>query len=365
MLPHGGPGLVRTRERTVSLGIAIALVLMLTAFVAQAVRPGPVMAATDRLPNLRMLPLSDWHIQNVNGRRLLRFTTIMANAGPGHFELRGRRPDTDTRTMTYRQVIFDSAGNWRTVKTGAIGKYAGDGHDHWHVLRIMTYELYKVDNPLTVRGGAKTGFCFLDTTAWRLGLPNARQHPYYQESWCGTRRALTNRVGISVGWGDRYPWNFAFQWIDISGLPSGRYVVRSTVDIGNWYRETNDYDNCKWARIRIPPSGTNVTVLATGSDCGRDAIIPADTFAGAQEWDPSRTLVMQPGTHTGYTFNDLATRLRSKRVTVDEPTTAATARRAKIPHQDGRWFYVVSGPLAGYWIRDTARVDLEPISEPG
>jgi Lysyl oxidase len=352
--------LVRTRERTVSLGIAIALVLLLTAFVVQALRPGPVMAASDQLPNLRMLPLDDWRIQNVNGRRLLRFTTIMANAGPGHFEVRGRRPDTATKTMTIRQVIFDSAGGSRAVHTGAIGRYAGDGHDHWHVQRIMTYELYKVDNPATVRGGAKAGFCFLDTTAWRLSLPHARQNPYYQESWCGTRQALSNRIGISVGWGDRYPWDFAFQWIDITGLPSGRYVVRSTVDIGDWYRETKDYDNCKWARIRIPATGTRVTVLETGTDCGRDAITPAETFAGATTWDPARDIAFQPSTYVGYTFNRLGTVLRSKRVTLDEATTAQAARRARIPGQDGRWFYVTSGTWDGYWIRDTAKVELQP-----
>ena len=352
--------MVRSRETTVSLGIAIALTLLLTAFVAQAMLPGPVRAASDRLPNLRMLPLADWRIQNVNGRRLLRFTTIMANAGPGHFEVRGRRPDTSTKRMKIRQVIFDSAGGSRLVSTGAIGRYAGDGHDHWHVQRIMTYELYKVDNPATMRAGAKAGFCFLDTTPWRLGLPHARQHPYYQESWCGTRQTLSNRVGISVGWGDRYPWDFAFQWIDVTGLPTGRYIVRSTVDIGDWYRETDDYDNCRWARIRIPSSGTKVTVLDAGGGCGVDAITPATTFAGAREWDPSRTIVFQPATYVGYTFNRLGTELRSKRVSLQENYTARTARRAPIPGQDGRWFYVVNGTWKGYWIRDTGKVELEP-----
>ena len=352
--------MVRSRETTVSLGIAIALTLLLTAFVAQAVLPGPVVATSDRLPNLRMLPLHDWHIQNVNGRRLLRFTTIMANKGPGAFETRGHRPDTATRQMKVDQVIYDAAGGSRRVHTGATGSYAGDGHDHWHVQRIMTYELYKVDNPATVRGGAKTGFCFLDTTRWRLGLPGARQTPYYQESWCGTRRTLSNRVGISVGWGDRYPWNFTFQWIDITGLPAGRYVVRSTVDIGNWYRETNDYDNCSWARIRIPPSGTSVRVIDSGSNCGHAAITPVETFPGAIEYDPPRRLAFQAGSYTGYRFNELGTRLRTRRVTLAEASGAPTARRSRIPHEDGRWFYVVGGALDGYWIRDSARVELEP-----
>ncbi len=352
--------MVRTRETAISLGMAIGLMLLLTAFAIQAVLPGPVVAATDRLPNLRMLSLRDWHIQDAGGRRLLRFTTIMANEGPGAFEVRGLRPDTDTEQMRIWQVIYDGSGDRRRVRTGAIGRYSGDGHDHWHVQRIMTYELYKVDNPATVRGGAKTGFCFLDTTAWRLGLPHARQHPYYQESWCGTRKTLSTRVGISVGWGDRYPWDFAYQWIDITGLQPGRYVVRSTVDIANWYRETDNYDNCRWARIRIPSSGTRVKVLESGGGCGRAAITPAKTFPGAVEWDPMRRIVMQPGTYTGYTFNALGTELRTRTHTKGRGSGADTVRRARVPGREGRWFYVKSGTWDGYWLRDTSRVDLEP-----
>jgi Lysyl oxidase len=350
----------RTRETTISLGLAITLLLLLAAFAVQALLPGPALAASDRLPNLRMLPLRDWHIQDVDGRRLLRFTTIMANGGPGSFEVRGYRSSTAQTQMKIDQVIFDDAGGSRRIKTGAVGSYAGDGHDHWHVKRIMTYELYKVDNPATMRGGAKTGFCFLDTTAWRLDLPFARQSPYYQESWCGTRQTLSTRVGISVGWGDRYPWDFAYQWIDITGLPAGRYIVRSTVDIADWYRETNDYDNCRWVRIRIPSSGTAITVLDSGGGCGPDAITPVDTFPGARTYNPPRRIVFESGTYTGYTFNRLGTMLRSKRSTLWNASGASTIRRAQIPGRTGRWFYVVDGIWAGYWIRDTARVDFEP-----
>jgi Lysyl oxidase len=347
----------RTRETTISLGLAITLVLLLAAFSAQALLPGPVLAAEgDRLPNLKMVPLHEWHIQTVNGRRLLRFTTIMANRGPGAFEVRGHRTRQQNR-MAIDQVIFKDSGAWRRVGTGAVGRYAGDGHDHWHVQRIMTYELYRVANPSTVRGGAKTGFCFLDTTPWRLRLPYARRSPYYQEEWCGSRATLTNRIGISVGWGDRYPWDFAYQWIDITGLPAGRYVVRSTVDIANDFRETNNFDNCAWARIRIRASGSQVTVLDSGTDCGRDAVTAVSTFPGAKTYDPPRLIEVAAGRHTGYAFNHLGTQLRATKVSVDSPMTLQTSARAAIPGRSGRWFHVLDGPWAGYWLRDTARVN--------
>ena len=31
--------------------------------------------------------------------------------------------------------------------------------------------------------------------------------------------SLTSRVGISVGWGDKYKWSLPFQWVDVTGLP--------------------------------------------------------------------------------------------------------------------------------------------------
>ena len=70
------------------------------------------------------------------------------------------------------------------------------------------------------------------------------------------RASITSRAGLSVGWADNYPWFFAFQWIDITGLPGGTYQVRVTVDIQDYYQERIDTDNCVWARLHIPAPGS-------------------------------------------------------------------------------------------------------------
>ena len=44
--------------------------------------------------------------------------------------------------MVVRQRIYDTAGGHRTIATNAVVKYAGDGHDHWHVQKVAGYELY-------------------------------------------------------------------------------------------------------------------------------------------------------------------------------------------------------------------------------
>ena len=146
------------------------------------------------------------------------------------------------------------------------------------------------ERPADARRGAKTGFCFFDTTPWicRCRMPG---RPALQAgSGAARRRALTNRVGVSVGWGDRYPWDFVFQWIDITGLPGGTYRVRATVDIHDFYRETDEFDNCVWSEVRIPApgSGNKVKVLRNGRGCGPNAMTPVAAFAEGEAFDPPR-----------------------------------------------------------------------------
>jgi hypothetical protein len=327
------------------------------------VQPARVVALEgDRRPNLQMTRLRDWHIQFVDGRRLLRFTTIFVNAGRGPFELRGHRSSTRDRTMSMDQVMYRWDGTTRRIPTDAVARYAGDGHDHWHVQNVVIYEVWRIGDLANTRRGAKTGFCFFDTTPWRLGLPGARQHGYYQQEWCGTRSVLHNRVGVSVGWGDDYPWNFVFQWVDISGLPGGRYRVRATVDLRNDYDESIEDDNCTWAVVDIPAPGAGTTVLVEhqGFGCDADAMRPATTYAGAQAIDPPRAVTFQPAVHIGYRLNSKGTELGRiwRHPTVDRSGTAAV--RAAVPGRSGQWLYIVSGPYAGYWFRDTADIDLAP-----
>lgn len=81
-----------------------------------------------------------FHIVTVNGRRLLRFTSILVNVGAGPMEIEARRPSTSSPWQV-RQVIDDDAGGQRRVDTEATLRYSGDGHNHWHVEKMMGYHL--------------------------------------------------------------------------------------------------------------------------------------------------------------------------------------------------------------------------------
>jgi hypothetical protein len=251
------------RDGRRSLPRLAALAGLLT--IAAALVPSAgVSAAVDRRPDLRMAPIRDVRIQvTASGRRLLRFTTILLNTGHGPFELRAYR--TSASRMRVSQRIYNSAGGWRTLATGAVARYAGDGHDHWHVQRVATYDLLTPDRKF-LRRAAKIGFCFFDTTLVYSGLPRSPSSPHYREWTCGTRSSQSARMGISVGWGDNYPWNFAYQWIDISRLRAGTYYVRAVVDFQNYYRERSEINNCAYIRLTIPSRG-QPRIVGRGTHC--------------------------------------------------------------------------------------------------
>ena len=221
-------------------------------------QPGAAVAAADRLPDLGMAPLKDFSIDTstIPGRRLLRFTTVIVNVGAGPFETIGTRPDTSTAEMTVTQRIYNSAGSYREVSTPTEMFWAGDGHDHWHVRDVEAYELIRLDNGRRVGTGAKHGFCYFDNTPYRLWLPGAPGASVY--GGCGTQTDLSVTTGLSVGWGDTYPAAIAYQWIDITGLKSGRYRLRATADPANWFTETNDANNTTWVKLKLTGSGVNV-----------------------------------------------------------------------------------------------------------
>jgi hypothetical protein len=246
---------VRRRWTALVAVTAVALALALG-------QPGAAVAAADRLPDLGMAPLKDLSIDTatIPGRRLLRFTTVIVNVGTGPFETIGSRPDTTTSVMAVSQRIFNDAGSFRDRGTPAVMFWAGDGHDHWHVRDVEAYELIRLDNGRRVGTGAKHGFCYFDNTAYRLWLPGAPDSPVY--GGCGTAADLTVTTGLSVGWGDTYPAAIAYQWIDITGLKSGRYRLRATADPANWFAEINDGNNSTWVGLKL--TGSSVRVGAYG-----------------------------------------------------------------------------------------------------
>jgi hypothetical protein len=249
-------------------GGRLQVLIFLSGFLCVAVGTlgaSPGIAASDRLPDLGMAQLSDIQIQKTpQGTRLLRYSSTIVNVGAGPFEALGQRADTSTPTMSVTQRIFDDAGGFRDLSTGATMYYAGDGHNHWHLRDLESGELVRLDNGVKSGTSAKHGFCFFDNVAYRLSLPRAPQSASYTDCGGGNPDLLAVTMGLSVGWGDIYSWDTVSQYVDITALTPGRYRLYVTADASNWFVESNDSNNTTWADIELRGKGTGIKVLAYG-----------------------------------------------------------------------------------------------------
>lgn len=264
------------------LRVALAATLAAPALAVPAARPASVQASGGLLPDLAMAPLSDFRIETVNGRRLLRFTAMMINIGDGHFEVRGSRANT-SQPMTMSQVVYETTSRSSPIAqqfpTNAVARYSGDGHNHWHVQEMTRYDMWGGSG--TFRG-AKIGLCFLDSDPWNTSLPG-EVGSYYRGAMCSTNpSALSNRMGVSVGWGDEYEWYLAWQWVDITGVPGGTYTVRAKADPYGFFLEKNESNQCAWARVSFSTSSTAVSVDSRGGGCVND--VDGSIFAADIAW---------------------------------------------------------------------------------
>jgi hypothetical protein len=203
-------------------------------------------------------------------RRCLRFDQVIANVGDGPFELRYRMEGFAT-DQQLRQRIYASDGTFTEVTVDSYVFHPV--HAHFHYKNFGQAFLYRPrpDGTLElVREGRKNGFCMIDVENTRFGL-DRNGVPYrggaprtYYFPRCNTAtehdRYGTYMVnGISVGWADVYNWFLADQYIEISGVPDGVYVLETVANPAGTVHETTLADNA--ARVTIRLRGDTVELL--------------------------------------------------------------------------------------------------------
>ena len=213
---------------------------------------------TDLLPDLRMGTISTVAVDTTTlpGRTLLRFTGIMVNTGKGAFEVFGQRSSTSETYMSTAQHIYQSTGSFRTVPTNPVMYYAGDGHNHWHLKNLEGAQLTDLNDKPVGGTYGKQGFCFFDNAVYNSSIPGTPLSGVYTECDKGMPDALSV-PGRPLGrLGNWYPWNIAFQYIDITGVPTGYYKVWAYADPNHYFLESNTSNNFTWDEIRLTRSST-------------------------------------------------------------------------------------------------------------
>lgn len=112
-------------------------------------------------------------------------------------------------------------------------------HHHFHLDGFEKYELVSADRETVVRASTKVSFCLTDVlpvaVAERADGDVFLDLPPFD---CGAEEQ-----GINTGHADYYGAELPDQWIDVTGVPSGSYWIRLTVDPGGALVESDVTNN--------------------------------------------------------------------------------------------------------------------------
>jgi hypothetical protein len=226
---------------------------------------GSTLAQTAKPPNMIALPASSVTLStDAASRSTLRFGATTWNAGTGPLELAAGEVETGSGKLRVYQVVYQTVGSPVLRFAGAFEYHPA--HNHMHFNDYALYSLQPVNaSGGSLRTGAKTTFCVMDTYAVNPLLTGAPGRAFY--STCGR-----DLQGMSVGWADYYGPDLAGQDIDFTGNPDGIYQLKIEVDPKKVLQETNEADNvsCVLLSIRKP---STVTVLDSSGLCSSVASI--------------------------------------------------------------------------------------------
>ncbi|OHA52458.1 MAG: hypothetical protein A3A97_02190 [Candidatus Terrybacteria bacterium RIFCSPLOWO2_01_FULL_40_23] len=176
----------------------------------------PVILAGEetRLPDLVPLSAEEIQYDTLNGRKILRFTSVFLNQGGGFLEVAAKplTLSTDALKEVFQRVV-NTNGTERLRLTGYFLWHAM--HGHYHVTNVMGYMLEPADSKGTVISAKeKVSFCLRDDRIENSSVSAATR----TFSTC-----TSTRQGVSVGWADVYSYSLPDQYLDVHGLTPATY----------------------------------------------------------------------------------------------------------------------------------------------
>lgn len=250
---------------------------MLLALACSDPRPGS--SPPPQCPDLIVDPqaMSDWVVKTatfqnnscavIEGevaagkRRLLRFSTATPNKGPGALIVGNpnNHPELFDFNTCHGHPHFKEYADYRLWKLA--------DYTNWRALRddrtnsgVLSRDLI---NTLPAGSnfveGAKRGFCVVDNSG-----------PYsFPDVTAADPRTFTScsNQGISVGWADRYSSRLDGQWIDVTNVTEGTYILEVEVNAERLFVETEYLDNSAAITVQVPPpKGPQLTATSTSPD---------------------------------------------------------------------------------------------------
>jgi hypothetical protein len=214
----------------------------------------------------------------------LRFDQVLGNIGTGALDIRFNRPagatPTDGQLTPVAQRIYRSDGSARDIAGGSVEWHAI--HQHYHLEGFAQSNLWAIDShgnrsgPNPVATGDKVSFCIATTNInpayWARRAFAADEYPAPDclEPYASRGGRDFFKQGMSVGWTDEYNWFLPGQYVEVSGVPDGEYILDTTVDPTARLIESDKTNNCGAVRVRLSKMATaspEAELLGIGPAC--------------------------------------------------------------------------------------------------
>ena len=214
----------------------------------------------------------------------LRFDQVLGNIGKGALDIRFNQPSgvppVDDQEVPTTQRIYRSNGTFSDVPAGNVHWHAI--HQHYHFDGFAQSNLWRIDSRgrragnAPIATGNKVSFCIattnIDPDYWgrRAFGADAYPAPDCLEPYSTSGGLDHFKQGMSVGWTDEYNWFLPGQYVEVTGVPSGDYILDTTVDPTDRLIESDRTNNCGAVRIRLSQMGTanpQAELLGPGPAC--------------------------------------------------------------------------------------------------
>ncbi|MFN3653567.1 MAG: lysyl oxidase family protein [Armatimonadota bacterium] len=186
----------------------------------------------------------NYFVEQVNGRKLLRFSAGMINVGDGDLTVTGKAGKKKSRLKAVQKI--KKQGTSRRINR-PVGEFVYNRDKRkWDVLTLAEYRLLDASGS-QVMATTKISFCTVDVMLARPQMQGVNFNGKYRSCPAG-RKQKKITVGLSIGWADIYSENRDGQAIDVTTLPSGNYTLEIEINPGGILLES-DMDN---NTLRLP-----------------------------------------------------------------------------------------------------------------
>jgi hypothetical protein len=180
-------------------------------------------------------------------RRLLLFIYNTPNRGPGDLIIGNPsdHPELFEFAPCHNHFHFKEYADYRL--------WTPEGYDMWVKLRskadpqVLSRDLFnkhpELQEHLVV--GAKAGFCVVDVDPAPIPGQPLEPGKYFD---CGSNQ------GITVGWSDEYFYLLDGQWIDVTEIKAGTYVLEAETNAEHLFQEADYSNNASAVVVTVPPA---------------------------------------------------------------------------------------------------------------